>query len=118
MTLRELKGEVGGRKRRGTLIFLNGKSPIHNGGPIAHRKFQHSSSIRKYLKIGITDLTFERVNPHGFTLSGGYWGFTLSDLRISLLQKSQIQNSGPNPHRKFQHTTSIEKNLKIRGTKM
>ena len=32
------------------------KRPIQNGGPIAHRTFQHSSSIRKCLKIGGTEI--------------------------------------------------------------
>ena len=30
--------------------------------------------------------------------------------------KSLIQNGGPNPHQKFQHSSSIGKRLKIGGT--
>ena len=42
-----------------------------NGGPIAHRKFQHSSAIRKCLKIEGTDLTFGDVEPPSPTPRGG-----------------------------------------------
>ena len=31
-------------------------------------------------------------------------------------KKNLIQNDDPNPHRKFQHSSSIRKGLKIRGT--
>ena len=37
------------------------KGVIQNGCPNPHRKFQHSSSIRKSLKIGGTDSTFGLV---------------------------------------------------------
>ena len=58
----------GGMKERGKKIpphFKNwegnpiskiGKIPMQNGGPISHRKFQHSTSIRKCFKIGETGM--------------------------------------------------------------
>ena len=47
-----LLGSRGGRVPRFPKIR---KSPIQNGGPIAQRKLQYSSSSRKCLKIGGTD---------------------------------------------------------------
>ena len=41
---------------------------IRNGGPNPHRKFRHSTSFRKCLKIGGIDLTFWEVK---FTPKGG-----------------------------------------------
>ena len=35
---------------------------------------------------------------------------------LSKIQKSLIQNGGPNPHRKFQHSNLIRRCLKIRET--
>ena len=37
---------------------------------------------------------------------------------ILKILKSPIQNSGPNPHRNFQHSISIRMCLKIRGTNL
>ena len=61
------------------LILKIRKSLIQNGGPNSHRKFLHSSSIRKLLK---TDSTFFGRR---------------SDFKNS---KKPIQNGGSNPHPK------------------
>ena len=45
----------GPREEQGNSITKIRKSLIQRGGPNRHQKFQHSSSIRKYLKIGGTD---------------------------------------------------------------
>ena len=54
-------GFKGPRGFQGAPISKNQKSLIQNGGPNTHPKFQHSSSIRKCLKMGGTDLTFRGV---------------------------------------------------------
>ena len=56
LTFGELRG-------RGTPISKIWKIHIQNGGPIAHRKFQHSSLIRKGLKNGGTEIWGERRHP-------------------------------------------------------
>jgi len=45
---------------RGALISKIRKSLIQIDGPKPHRKFQHSSSIRKCLKIGRTEMREKR----------------------------------------------------------
>ena len=40
------------------------KSLIHIGGPSLHSKFQHSSSIRKCLKIGGTEMLLLKERRH------------------------------------------------------
>ena len=56
--------------------FKKLKSLIQNGGPNTHRKFQHSNSIRKGLKIKGTNSSFGVLKPH----EGG---------RGTLIQKSK-----------------------------
>ena len=61
LNFEELRVKIRG-EGRGTPISKFGKAPIENGGSIAHRKFQHSSSIIKCLKIGGTNLSFGESN--------------------------------------------------------
>ena len=53
-------GPEGGRGTRLKKIL---RSLVQISGPNPHRKFPHSSSIRKCLKIGGTDSTFGRLIP-------------------------------------------------------
>ena len=52
------------RREQGDSITKNRKNLTQKDGPIPHRQFQHSSSIRKCSKIVGTEPTFGRVLGH------------------------------------------------------
>ena len=88
------------------------KSPKHNGNPISHRKFQHSSLITVF-KIRGNYFNFFFLWGGGFKVPPRWGGGP--DFKNS---RSLIQNGGPNPHRKFQHSSSIRKCSEIGGIEM
>ena len=98
------------RGRQGDLISKIRKKPysLCVGGPNPHQTIQHSSSIKKCLKIRGTDSTFG-----GFKAPQGGQGYSISKIR-----KSLRKNDGPNPQQKFQHSSLIRKCLNIGGTEM
>ena len=77
----------------------NRKILIQNGGLNPQPKFQHSSWIRKCLKI--RDFWGGFRPPH--------WGW---GVQFQKFEKSLIQNGGLNLQPKFQHPSSIRKCLK------
>ena len=90
-------GPKGGRVAR---FKKNQKTLIQNGVINLQTKFQHSSWIRKCLKIGDFWGAFRPL------LRG--WG-----VQFQKFEKILIQNDGLNPQPKFQHSSWIRKCLKI-----
>ena len=97
---------------RGTPISKIRKSPIQNGSAILHERFSPQLNQKVY-NNRTTDSTLEQVNSP--PSEGVGWG---RETRFQNFEKRPIHKGGPNPHRKFQQSSSIRKSLKIEGTEM
>ena len=64
-------------------------------------------------------LYFKFHQNHTINEEFDFWGVKgaggLKGALNSKIERSLIQNGDPNPHRKFQHSSSIKKYVKIRG---